>query len=178
VLCAKPSRSLPGVHPPSRKPLPSSAERPGLPLPPRGGHKAAALDSGGGRQRDQSKSHPPTTGFARLRGGSGEHGPRSVEALAERTLCTAVDRFTHAGMDGYDLTSQIRLAEAGHARMPIIALTANALRGESERCLAAGMNDYLSKPHRSPPWPLRSRSGSQLTAQRRHLSTAHRRLWI
>ena len=49
-------------------------------------------------------------------------------------------------LDGYGLTRRIRSAEAGQRRVPIIALTANALRGEVDRCLQAGMDAYLAKP--------------------------------
>ncbi len=49
-------------------------------------------------------------------------------------------------MDGYTLTARIRAEEAPGTRLPIIAVTANALRGEDQRCVEAGMNDYVVKP--------------------------------
>lgn len=55
------------------------------------------------------------------------------------------------GMDGYTLASTIRAEEAPGSRLPIVALSANALQGEVERCRAAGMDDYLSKPVRTEP---------------------------
>ena len=50
------------------------------------------------------------------------------------------------GMDGYSLTRSIRQEEPAGVRLPIIALTANALRGEQTHALEAGMDDYLTKP--------------------------------
>jgi CheY-like chemotaxis protein len=73
------------------------------------------------------------------------------EALAMLPHAPYVAAFMDCQMpelDGYETTAAIRGKEAEGEHLPVIAMTAHAMAGDRERCLAAGMDDYLSKPLR------------------------------
>lgn len=77
-----------------------------------------------------------------------ENGKQALEAWRNNDYAVLLTDCHMPEMDGFELTDAIRKEEQsqGAKRKPIIAITANVLQGETERCLAAGMDDYLAKP--------------------------------
>lgn len=77
-----------------------------------------------------------------------ESGESALSLLAERTYDAVVLDCAMPELDGYETCRRLRAQEGEGRRTPVIALTAFALAGEREKCLAAGMDDYLAKPYR------------------------------
>jgi PAS domain S-box-containing protein len=74
-----------------------------------------------------------------------ENGQEALEALKNHEFDAVLMDVQMPVMDGFEATRQIRL-QSKFQQLPIIAMTANAMKGDKNRCLQAGMNDYISKP--------------------------------
>jgi two-component system sensor histidine kinase/response regulator len=76
-----------------------------------------------------------------------QNGIQVIEKIGKEEFDVVLMDVQMPEMDGFQTTSAIRaMAHSGKAKLPILAMTAHALKGDRERCLSAGMDDYISKP--------------------------------
>ncbi|NLF97417.1 MAG: response regulator [Candidatus Riflebacteria bacterium] len=101
------------------------------------------------------------------------NGVEAIRLLSERNYSLILMDCQMPEMDGFEATEAIRSGRSKvlNPAVPIIAMTANAMQGDRERCLAAGMNDYIAKPvqphellDKLRQWLYRSADSSHITA--------------
>jgi len=78
------------------------------------------------------------------------NGRAAVERWRDGNYALILTDVHMPEMDGYDMAREIRRSESAQRRVPIVAFTANAVKGEVDNCLAAGMDDCLTKPVQLP----------------------------
>ena len=74
------------------------------------------------------------------------NGEEVLECLARRRFDLILMDIQMPELDGFEATRIIRESNKSYSKIAIIAMTANAMKGDDDRCIKAGMDDYISKP--------------------------------
>ena len=145
TLLAEPATARPAAAPSTAADPPSA--------PAVGGPERRARESGRrGRilvVEDNTTNQMVSTGLLARLGFDPEvvsDGLQAVDAIARNRYDAVLMDCNMPVMDGYEATAAVRRQEGAGPHVPIVAMTASALVGDRERCLAAGMDDYVSKP--------------------------------